>query len=172
MRSLIQPGAALLAVGLMAGCGDGSGPAGENAPAPTPEWAMTVNRSVSVTPLDYIFVSPCNGEDIHVTGTLSAREMLLGTGDGVHLVLQVVTSETGIGLTTGATYRSHDTNHETWSAPTPESDFRTATFHEMFYFITQEPGLSFSGQFFAHFVETPDGEGKVIRDVGSLECRS
>ena len=106
MRSLIQPGAALLAVGLMAGCGDGSGPTGENAPAPTPEWAMTVNRSVSVTPLDYIFVSPCNGEDIHVTGTLSARELMLGTGDGVHLVLQVVTSETGIGLTTGATYRS------------------------------------------------------------------
>lgn len=172
MRFPTQTGAALLALVLTTGCRADADPTGENAPALTPDLDMTVNHFTSVTPLDYIFISPCNGEEIHVTGTLSARETFLGTGDGVHRALQVVTSETGIGLTTGATYQSHDENHEVFSAPTSESDFRTFTYHETFYFMTQTPGLSFRGKFLAHFVETPDGEGKVTRDVGSLECRA
>jgi hypothetical protein len=171
MRSLTLTGVTLLVAPLLTGCGAAAGPTGENTPTVSAD-AMTVNHSSSVTPLDYIFVSPCNGEDIHVTGTLSAKETFLGTGDGVHRELQVVTFETGLGLTTGATYRSHDVNHETFSAPTPESRFRTYTFHETYYFITQTPGLSFRGQFFTHFVETPNGDGKFTRDVGSLECRA
>jgi hypothetical protein len=90
----------------------------------------------------------------------------------VHYELRVVTSETGTGLTTGATYQSHDVNHETWSAPTPESDFRSYAFRETYYFISPTPGLSFRGRFLTHFVELPNGDSQFTRDVGSLECQT
>lgn len=171
MPSLKLTGMTALVAMLLTGCGTDADPTGASAPALTPQAAQTVQHSSSITPLDYIFVSPCNGEDIHMTGTLKAEDTFLGTGAGVHYELQVVTFETGTGLTTGATYRSHDVNHESWSAPTPESDFRTFTFSETFYFISQTPGLSFRGQFFTHFVELPSGKFKFTRDGGSLECR-
>jgi hypothetical protein len=171
MKSLTLAGLTPLVATLLTACGADSGPTAEYAPGLTANAAMPVQHSSSVTPLDYIFVSPCNGEDIHMTGTLRAEDTFLGTGAGVHYELQVVTSETGTGLTTGATYRSDDVNHESWSAPTPESDFRTLTFTETFYFISRTAGLSFRGQYFTHFVEQPSGDFKVTRDVGSLECR-
>src|SRR3954447_12311564 len=171
MQSLPLAGLTLLVATLLTACGADSGPTAGNAPV-TANAAMPVQHSSSVTPLDYIFVSPCNGEDIHMTGTLSAEDTFLGTGDGVHYELQVVTSEAGIGLTTGATYRSDDVNHESWSAPSPTSNFRTHTEHETFYFITRTPGLSFRGQYFTHFVGQPSGDFKITREVGSLECRA
>ena len=171
MQSLTLAGVTLLAATLVTGCGADSGPTGENAAADPAYAAMPVTHSSSVTPLDYIFVSPCNGEEIHMTGTLRAEDTFLGTGDGVHYELQVVTSETGTGLTTGATYRSVDVNHESWSAPTPVADFRSYFFTETFYFISRTPGLSFRSQNLFHFVEQPSGDFKTTRDIGSLECK-
>ncbi len=173
MRPLTLTGAAMLAAALMTGCGDESGPTAENQPALTADATTTATHTSSITPLDEIFVSPCNGEGIHVTGTLRAEDNFVGTSDYfLHHELQVVVSETGTGLTTGASYRSHDVNHESFNSPTLEAPNLTFTFHETFYFISTTPGLSFRGQFFEHFVALPSGDFKITRDVGSLECRA
>lgn len=174
MQSLTLPGAAIVAAALLIGCGADSGPTAEDeatlvARASAP---YTASHSSSVTPLDEIFFdSPCNGEDIHMVGTLSAEDTFIGTADYfLHHELQVVVSETGTGLTTGATYRSHDVNHESFDSPTLEAPNLTFTYGETYYFISPTPGLSFRGQFAFHFVALPSGDFKVTRDVGSLKC--
>ena len=164
---------ATLAAALTIGCGAEAGPTAENSPAVTASATNTADHFSSVTPLDEIFISPCNGETIHLTGTLFAEDNFVGTSDYfLHHELQVVVSETGTGLTTGASYRSHDVNHESFNSPTPEALDLTFTFHETFYFISTTPGLSFRGQFFFHLVVLPHSGFKITRDIGSLECRA
>jgi len=116
--------------------------------------SKTAEHFSSITPLDEIFFdSPCNGEDIHMTGTLSAEDTFVGeVGGFLHHELQVVVSETGTGLTTGATYSSHDVNHESFNSPTGPALNFTFTYGETYYFISPTPGLSFKGQFAFHFV--------------------
>ncbi len=179
MRSLTLTGAAMLAAALLTGCGAESGPTTENAPPLSADATdhNTANHYSSITPLDEIFISPCNGETIHLTGTLSAQSNDVASQDALdqglylHHELQVVVSETGTGLTTGASYRSHDVNHESFNSPSgPAANFNFR-YNEQFYFISKTPGLSFSGQFFFHFVALPSGEFKITRDIGALECR-
>jgi hypothetical protein len=69
----------------------------------------------------------------------------------LHHELQVVVLETGTGLTTGARYRSHDVNHESFNSPTVPALNFTFTYNETYYFISPTPGLSFRGQFFFHY---------------------
>jgi hypothetical protein len=172
MQSLTLTGAAMLAAALLTGCGAESGPTAENVPPLTADATLTADHSSSIIPLDEIFVSPCNGETIHLTGTLRAEDTFVGTSDGfLHHELQVVVSETGTGLTTGATYRSHDVNHEGFNSPTPEAPNLTFTYNETFYFISTTPALSFRGQFAFHFVALPSGDFKITRDFGSLACQ-
>jgi hypothetical protein len=172
MRSLTLTGAAMLAAALVTGCGAESGPTAANVPALTADATNTADHSSSITPLDEIFVSPCNGETIHLTGTLRAEDTFVGTPEYfLHHELQVVVSETGTGLITGATYTSHDVNHESFNSPTLEAPDLTFTYNETFYFISTTPGLSFRGQFAFHFVALPSGDFKVTRDFGSLQCR-
>jgi hypothetical protein len=157
---------------LLTGCGAEAGPTAATTPGPTAERRVATQVS-STIPLDETFVSPCNAETIHLTGTLSARSNLIAAetaGDTLHYELQVVVSETGTGLTTGASYRSHDVNHEGFSAPADDEFYSHFTEGEKFYFITRTPGLSFRGQFFVHFVNPGSGDFKFTRDVGSLEC--
>ena len=173
MRSLTWTIAPMLAAALVTGCGPESGPTAENAPALTSQAAKITDHVSSITPLDEIFFnSPCNGEDIHMIGTLSAEDNFVGTDEGffLHHELQVVVSETGTGLATGATYRSHDVNHEGFNSPTGPAPNFIFTYNETYYFISPTPGLSFRGQFFFNFVSLPSGDFKVTRDVGSLEC--
>jgi hypothetical protein len=167
----------MLAAALVTGCGPESGPTEENSPALTARAAKVTDHVSSVTPLDEIFFnSPCNGEDIHMIGTLSAEENFVGPDEEflhehfLHHELQVVVLETGTGLTTGARYRSHDVNHESFNSPTVPALNFTFTYNETYYFISPTPGLSFRGQFFFHYVSLPSGDFKVTRDVGSLEC--
>ena len=173
MRSLTVTGAALLLGTLLSGCGPESGTTADHALGIQADAINTAGHSSSITPLDEIFFdSPCNGEDIHLTGTLKAEDTFVGTNDGfLHHELQVVVSETGTGLTTGATYRSHDVNHESFNSPTPEAPNVTFSYNETYYFISPTPGLSFRGQFAFHFVALPSGNFKITRDVGSLECK-
>jgi hypothetical protein len=174
MRALALIGAVILTGAFGTGCGPESGPTGENGPTLVAAAKKTAEHLSSVTPLDEIFFdSPCNGEDIHMTGTLSAEDTFVGTDDGVfHHELQVVVKESGTGLTTGATYRSDDVNHEGFNSPTGDAANLTFTYNETYYFISPTPGLSFRGQFAFHYVGLPDGDFKVTRDVGSLECRT
>jgi hypothetical protein len=173
MRSLTLTGTAFLVAALMTGCDADAGPTA--AATPGPAEARRVANQVSFTlPLDETFVSPCNGETIHLTGTLSAKSNLIAAAtasDTLHYELQVVVSETGTGQTTGAAYRSHDVNHEGFSAPADDQFYSHFTEGEKFYFISTTPGLSFRGQFFVHFVNPGSGDFKFTRDVGSLECR-
>jgi hypothetical protein len=172
MRALALIGTAILASAFGTGCSPESGPTAENGSTLEAVTSKTAQHFSSNTPLDEIFFdSPCNGEDIHMTGTLSAEDTFYGTTDYfLHHELQVVVSETGTGLTTGATYSSHDVNHESFNSPTLEAPNLTFTYGETYYFISPTRGLSFRGQFAFHFVALPSGEFKVTRDVGSLEC--
>jgi|tagenome__1003787_1003787.scaffolds.fasta_scaffold20158324_2 hypothetical protein len=174
MRLLTWRIAAVLAAVLVTGCGSESGLTAENAPALTAQAGKITDHVSSITPLDEIFFnSPCNGEDIHMIGTLSAEDNFVGTDEGVlHHELQVVVSERGIGLTTGATYRSHDANHESFNSPTGPSLKVTFSTNESYYFISPTPGLSFRAHFFLTFVTLPNGDIKVSREIGSLECRA
>ena len=174
MQTLTLPSAAVLAAALLAGCGKESAltapepPAiklGASAPYLTDHFSSTI-------PLDETFVSPCNGETIHLTGTLRAEDTFVGTTDYfLHHELQVVVSETGTGLSTGATYTSHDVNHESFNSPSGPAPNFTFTYRENYFFNSTTPGLSFSGRFFVHFLALPSGEFVVTRDSGSLQCR-
>jgi hypothetical protein len=175
MRSLTLTGAAMLAAALLTGC------TGDDAPtAPTAENIVeltadsrTVNHFSFTEPLDDIVISPCNGEMIHVTGTITEQGTIVEVdGVGLHVEVQDVVSGTGTGLTTGVIYRTHNTNHQSFNSPTAAAVNFTATFWERFYFITQTPGLSFTGRFFVHVLATPSGDFKATREVDSLECRS
>ena len=174
MQSLTLPAAAIFAAVLLASCGTESVPTAQdvpeiqldaNAPYATDHFSSTIL-------LDETFVSPCNGETIHLTGTLRAEDTFVGTPDYfLHHELQVVVSETGTGLTTGASYTSHDVNHESFNSPSLPAPNFTFTYRENYFFNSTTPGLSFSGRFFVHFLALPSGEFVVTRDSGSLQCR-
>ncbi len=172
-QAVTLTGAAMLAAALLTGCGADAGPTAATTRGPAEERRVATQVSFTL-PLDETFVSPCNGETIHLTGTLSAQSNLIAAStasDTLHYEIQVVVSETGTGLTTGAAYRSHDVNHEGFSAPADDQFYSHFTEGEKFYFISSTPGLSFRGQFFVHFVNPGSGDFKFTRDVGSLECR-
>lgn len=173
MRSPTLTGAALLMGTLLTGCGADS-PTAENASPLSPDAALTAMHVVSTIPLDETFVSPCNGEPIHFTGTLSAEDTFVGDSPDyyLHHELQVLVSETGTGLTTGASYIVHDVNHEGFNSPTAPAPNFTFTYRENYFFNSTTPGLSFSGRFFVHYLALPSGEFFVTRDSGSLECRA
>ena len=173
MRSLTWAIAPMLAAALVTGCGPESGPTAENAPALTSQAAKITDHVSSITPLDEIFFnSPCNGEDIHMIGTLSVEDNFVGTDEFFpHHELQVVVSETGTGLATGATYRSHDVNHEGFNSPTVWRPTSSSPTMRHTTSSARLRGCPSRGQSFFNFVSLPSGDFKVTRDVGSLECR-
>ena|SRR5215208_4934182 len=174
MQSLILPAASVLVAALLAGCGTESVPTAEDLPGVELNVSApyAADHFSSTIPLDETFVSPCNGETIHLTGTLSAEDTFVGTTDGfLHHELQVVVFETGTGLTTGASYTSHDVNHESFNSPSVAAPNFTFTYRENYFFNSTTPGLSFSGRFFVHFLALPSGEFVVTRDSGLLQCR-
>ncbi len=175
MQSLILPAAAILAAALFVGCGTESVPTAQDLPAVEADASApySTDHFSSTIPLDETFVSPCNGETIHLTGTLRAEDTFVGTTDYfLHHELQVVVSETGTGLTTGASYTSHDVNHESFNSPSLLAANFTFTYRENYFFNSKTPELSFNGRFFVHFLALPSGEFVVTRDFGSLECRA
>jgi hypothetical protein len=174
MRSLTLTGAALLTATLLTGCGADAGPTAEDHPGVMAD-LHTANHFSFTEPLDDIVISPCNGEMIPVTGTITEQGTIVEVdGAGLHVEVQDVVSGTGTGLTTGVAYMTHNTNHQSFDSPTATAVNFTATFWERFYFITQTPGLSFTGQFFVHVLATPSGDFKVTREIDSSsgECRS
>jgi len=172
MRSLTLTGAAVLAAALITGCGADSGPTAETTPALTAESHTAEHSSTSYTFEDYVS-NPCNGETVHLTGIGAQQTNVVdGGGSVLHYEIQLVENITGTGLTTGASYRSHNVIEEGFNEPTGSALNVTYTFREESYvMMSTTPGVSFRAGALFHFVGLPSGEFKVTRDLESLECR-
>jgi hypothetical protein len=94
-----------------------------------------------------------------------------GGGGVLHFEIHVVNDITGTGLTTGASYRSHDVSEEGVNSPTDAALNVTYTYRVESYLMSKTPGVSFWAHTLFHFVALPSGEFKITRDLESLECR-
>ena len=151
----------------MTGCGTES-PTAENAPGPSA--AVTADHSRDVFALDETYVNPCNGETVHLTGTLVGLTNLVN--DGQHQEYHAVISETGTGLTTGAAYTSHSTFHEEFNSPTPEAVNFTFSTRDAVHINSATRGLSFTLLTTFHFVQAANGSfNKLTKDVETATCR-
>jgi hypothetical protein len=180
MRSLTLTGAAMLMGMLLTGCGAESGPTAESAPGLTADATshntadhFSLNELVADT-----LVNPCNGETVQLAGTLVGQVNLVDTrehldaGNALHYEIHAVISETGTGLTTGATYTFHANYHEVFNSPTVAALNFTFSQQDRGHVNSTTPGLSFGGHSFIHVVGLPSGEVKVTReDSGPDECR-
>jgi len=170
MRSLTLTGTAMLAASLLTGCGAESGPTAEDATALMAERHTAEHASSTDTWSDYI-VNPCNGETIYIIGVGVQQTNVVDGGGGVlHYEIHVVNDITGTGLTTGASYRSHDVSEEGFNSPTGSALNVTYTDRGESYVMSTTPGLSFKTRFFFHFVALPSGEFKITRDLESQSC--
>ena len=129
----------------------------------------------STTALDETIESPCNGETIHLTGTVREQATIVGDPEDfpahIHGEHSGVVSESGIGLTTGASYEFRDSFHGLFNSPSiPAVNFEF-TEHDTGRMTSSTPGLSFTLRFFIHGVGLPTGEFKVTKQVESVECR-
>jgi hypothetical protein len=170
MRSLTLTGAAMLAAALLTGCGAESGPTAETTPGLTAE-RHTAEHSSTTYPIEDYVGNPCNGETVHITGTgvLQTNVVDVG-GDVLHYEFHLVEDITGTGLTTGASYRSHNVIEEGFNSPTGPALNVTYTYREESYVKSTTPGVSFRASALFHFVALPSGEFKITRDLESLEC--
>ena len=139
----------------------------ENAPGFTA--AATAVHSQQEFALDETYVNPCNGETVHLTGTLVG---LMNFVDDLHQEFHAVISETGTGLTTGAAYTSHSTFSEQFNTPTGPAVNFTASFRDAVHINSSTLGLSFTLLNTFHLVQVPSGEFKVTKDVESATCRA
>lgn len=165
MRSLTLTGAAML-MATLTGCGAES-PTAENAAGLSA--AVTADHSREQFALDETYVNPCNGETVHLTGTLVGLTNLVD--DGQHQEYHAVISETGTGLTTGASYTSHSTFHEEFNSPTPEAVDFTFSTRDAVHINSSTPGLSFTLLFTFHYVQAANGFNKLTKDVETATCR-
>jgi hypothetical protein len=131
----------------------------------------------STTQLDETIVNPCNGETIHLTGTLVEQANYvdkpenLENGNSVHGEHQGRITESGIGLTTGAAYDFRSSFRELFNSPSvPAANFEF-TFHGTDRMTSSIPGLSFSVTTLLHVIGLPTGELKVTKDVENTVCR-
>jgi hypothetical protein len=173
MRSLTLTGVAMLAAALLTGCGADSGPTAETVPGLTAERHTAEHSSTAYTFEDDVG-NPCNGETVHLTGIgVQQTNVVDGGGDVLHYELQLVEDITGTGLTTGASYRSHNVIEEGFNRPTGPALNATYTFREESYvMMSTTPGVAFRRSALFHFVALPSGEFKITKDLDdSLECR-
>jgi hypothetical protein len=174
MQSLTLTGAAMLAAALMTGCGSDSDPTAENTPGLTADAAehYTAVHVSETFALDETYVNPCNGETVHLTGTLSGEDTFVGTSDYfLHHEVNAVISETGTGLTTGASYTSHSIYNERFNSPTLSAVDFTFGYRDAVHVNSSTPGLSFTLLNTLHFVQIPSGEFKLTQVIDSAECR-
>ena len=171
LRTLTSPEAVVLAA-LLTACGPGSGTTGPDAPDFSSHRRLP-QHSTSTIPLDDSFVSPCDGETVHFTGTISEQITIVPSDlvGGLHFELTDLYSATGTGQTSGLSYRVHGTSQTSFDSPNFEA--LNATFSDRAYidFTTNAAGRSFRLTVQLHLVDLPSGEEKVTRDVDTLECR-
>jgi hypothetical protein len=175
-RSLVGSGIGMLFLGLV-GCQDASGP---DAASDGPQLAAAeTEKIVSVEQLESTEFVPCAGESIHWTGTLTIRRHSL-TNRGVelqedqfqHLTIQGRVSQTGVGETSGATYRFNSVFHLSLQAESPVNPFPVVlrvSSRDLVFGPTRSP-ISFA-RFSTMLVV--NGKGEVVIDQANFttECR-
>jgi hypothetical protein len=179
MYTLTLTRVVMLGAALLTGCGTDLGPTAENTVRPTaaatddnPTDHIKYTIEISETNLN-----PCNGELVQLAGTLVGHSQLVGPQDildpdrRLHEEIHEVVSETGVGLTTGATYTLHATFTEGWNTPNPVAP--NATYHERqkIRVGSTTPGLTYTALATIHVVTSPSGESKVTRfDEDQFVC--
>ena len=171
MRSLTRTGTALLTAALLVGCASESGPtestlglAASAADHNTVEHAV---YTIAITELD---LNPCNGEQVQLAGTLVGQLHLVGpedalaNGDKLHERVHEVVSETGTGLTTGASYTLHATYSEGFNTPNFPAPNATFTELQKIRVTSSTPGLTYTAVAAFHLIGLPSGEIKVTRE--------
>jgi hypothetical protein len=166
MRSLTLTVAAVVGATFLTGCEAGSGPTAENASGLSA--AATAVHSQQVLELDETYLNPCNGETVHMTGTLVGG---MNSVDDLHQVFHATISETGTGLTTGASYTSHSVYDEKFNTPRETAVNFTFDYRDGVHINSATRGLSFSLVNSAHFVLMPTGDFKLTKDLESATCR-
>ena len=169
----------MLTAALGTGCGPESGPTAQSGTA-VPAYTVAPN---AVDHTKYTFaisetnINPCNGEVVELAGTLVGHVQLVGpqdaldNGDKLHEEVHEVVSETGRGLTTGASYTLHATYTEGFN--TPNFPAPNANFHERqkIRVSSSTPGLTYTALATFHLVTLPSGEPKVTRyDEDEFVC--
>jgi hypothetical protein len=170
MRSLTLTGAAMLAAAMMTGCGTGSSPTEADTGSLTAD-GLTATSAVhesQIFALDETYVNPCNGETVHLTGTLVGHSNIV---DALHLEFHATIAETGTGLTTGTSYTSHSTFNEVFNSPTGTALDYSYSFRDAVHVISSPTGLSFTLKHTFHVIGLPSGEFTVTKDVESATCQ-
>ncbi len=170
MRSLTAVPAAMMMATLLPGCGAESGPTAESSPGPaaaSTDQALVVHESQTF-PLDETYVNPCNGETVHLTGTLVGHS---NNVDNQHSEFHATISETGTGLTTGVSYTSHSTFNEQFNSPTVDALNFSYSFRDAVHINSSPAGLSFTLKHTFHVVFFPSGDFKVTKEIDSAVCR-
>src|SRR5262245_32779541 len=166
MKALPLPAAPILAA-LLIGCGAETSPTAENAPALAAD-SHVAEHSMSTIPEDNFGINPCNGETVHFIGTIAQQTNVVSVdGGSLHVELAERLSLTGIGLTTGVSYRVDAVDHLSFNSPTVPAPNSTFTFRDHNLFRAETPGLSWKGAGFIHVVVLPSGELKVTREFES-----
>ncbi len=180
MRSttLTLTGAAMLLATLLTGCDSESGPTAESSPTAETAPGLTADsRSVThisdASPIAETDVNPCNGETIELIGTLVFQETQVAIdGDVLHHEATARVVESGVGLTTGASYTLRLNLHEGFNTPRPTGDPAfVVNFRQAYRVTSSTPGLDYTALAIFHLVGLPSGEFKVTRAVESVECR-
>ncbi len=171
MRTLSLATVTLTAAALLGACGAEAGPTAVNAPDFSSHQRFPQHTSSTIA-IDDEFINPCNGETVHVTGTIDEQVTIVPSElvGGLHFELQDVFSASGVGTTSGASYRAHGTTQTSFDSPNFEALNATFSDRARLDFIADSPGLSFRLIVDLHLVDLPSGEEKVTRDVESLEC--
>ena len=117
MRHLLLTLGAALPIALILGCSDQPSP---TAPVDHPAFvAAEPSKNVFTVDIDFTDFLPCTGENIHWSGTATIRihavinrGAVLPEGTAQHFLVHVSVRLTGVGETTGATYRSIESTRE------------------------------------------------------------
>ena len=170
MRSLTLTGAAMLAAAMMTGCGTGSSPTEADTGSLVADGlnATSAVHESQVFALDETYVNPCNGETVHLTGTLVGHSNIV---DALHLEFHATIAETGTGLTTGTSYTSHSTFNEVFNSPTGTALDYSYSFRDAVHVISSPTGLSFTLKHTFHVVGLPSGEFMITKELDSAECQ-
>jgi hypothetical protein len=168
LRTLTLPVATTLAA-LLASCGTEAEPTAENAPVLAAA-GHVAQHSTSTIPEDNFGINPCNGETVHFVGTIFQQTNVVSVDDAtLHIEVAERLTATGIGLTTGVSYRVHAEDGVSFNSPTATATQATFTERDHNLFHSDVPGLSFKGAFFIHAVALPSGEVKITREVDTEE---
>lgn len=171
VQTLTLTWAAMLAAALLTGCGTEAGPTAETAPGLTAD-SRSVTHTSDTSPIAETDVNPCNGETIELTGTLIFQDTQVAIdGDVLHHEATARVVESGVGLTTGASYTLRLILHEGFNSPNLPAPNFVYNFRQAYRVTSPTPGLDYTALAVFHVVGLPSGEFKVTRAVESVECR-